>query len=52
MRSVQESNAETTSKLSESSIRVNELEQQVNELQMDQDTDTVEELRSRNEQVQ
>ena len=52
VRSVQESDAETTSKLSESSICVNELEQQVNELQADQDVDTVEELRSRTEQVQ
>ena len=42
VRSVQESDTETTSKLSASSIRVNELEQQVNELQADQDIDTVE----------
>lgn len=49
VRSVQESDAEATSKLNESAIRVGELKQQVNELQADQDNDTVEELRSRTE---
>ena len=52
VKSVQESDSETTDNLNKSSIRVNELEQQVNELQMSQDTDALEELRSRTEQVQ
>jgi hypothetical protein len=52
VKSAQESDSETTDNLNKSAIRVNELEQQVNELQMNQDTDTLEELRSRTEQVQ
>jgi hypothetical protein len=49
VKSVQESDSETTDNLNKSSIRVNELERQVNELQMSQDTDALEELRSRTE---
>ena len=52
VKSAQESDSETTDNLNKSSIRVNELEQHVKELQMSQDTDVLEELRSRTEQAQ